>query len=189
MSYCAFVAILGLATSCVKGKDPPGDPNPSADADQPRFTLSSPAFRFGEAIPARYTADGIDVSPPFTWGSPPERTVAFALVMEDGDVPGDNWANWVVYDLPADTVYLPEGIGAGTVLPVGAAEGANAWGTIGYRGPDPGPGEPHHYDITLFALMESTGLEPGAALIDLQDAIYNSTIGQAFWMGTYGREP
>ena len=36
------------------------------------ITLTSPAFGEGEKIPAKYTCDGEDISPPLAWDEPPE---------------------------------------------------------------------------------------------------------------------
>lgn len=51
------------------------------------FSLTSPAFRDGERIPARYTADGENFSPPLQWSDPPPGTKSFAIVVEDPDAP------------------------------------------------------------------------------------------------------
>ena len=36
------------------------------------FTLSSPAFSNGQAIPAKYTCDGENLSPPLQWSGAPK---------------------------------------------------------------------------------------------------------------------
>jgi len=59
--------------------------------------LTSPAFRDGQTIPARYTADGGDASPPLSWSGAPEGARSFALVCEDPDAPRGTFAHWVAY--------------------------------------------------------------------------------------------
>lgn len=43
------------------------------------FLLNSPAFTDGSPIPARYTHDGEDVSPPLEWSGAPEGTRGYVL--------------------------------------------------------------------------------------------------------------
>src|SRR5207237_1026743 len=47
------------------------------------FALTSPAFADGSAVPAKYTCDGADVSPPLVWSGAPAGTVSFALPVDD----------------------------------------------------------------------------------------------------------
>lgn len=51
------------------------------------FSLKSPAFGDGGRIPAKYTPDEDDLSPPLEWSDPPVGTKSFALVVEDPDAP------------------------------------------------------------------------------------------------------
>lgn len=45
--------------------------------------LTSTAFTDGGDIPAKYTCDGANVSPPLAWTDAPARTQSFALIVED----------------------------------------------------------------------------------------------------------
>src|SRR5437660_767260 len=65
------------------------------------FALTSPAFTDGSAVPAKYTCDGADVSPPLVWSGAPAGTVSFALLVDDPDAPAGTWVHWVLYNLPA----------------------------------------------------------------------------------------
>ena len=76
---------------------------------QMAWEMTSPSFEDGGAIPARYTADGEDVSPQLDWTDPPEGTVELALICDDPDAPSGDWVHWVVYGLPADIGGLAEG--------------------------------------------------------------------------------
>jgi phosphatidylethanolamine-binding protein (PEBP) family uncharacterized protein len=51
------------------------------------FTLGSPAFSAGGGIPARYTCEGEDISPPLVWSAPPPATKSLALIVDDPDAP------------------------------------------------------------------------------------------------------
>src|SRR5256885_11933685 len=74
------------------------------------FTLASAAFREGAAIPAKYTCDGVDVSPALTWSGAPAGTRGFALIVDDPDAPARSLVHWVLYNLPAGVSRLPGNI-------------------------------------------------------------------------------
>src|SRR3989304_277084 len=63
--------------------------------------LNSQAFRPGGMIPAKYTCDGADISPPLTLPDPPAGTKSFALIMDDPDAPVGTWVHWVIWNIPA----------------------------------------------------------------------------------------
>src|SRR5205085_1741392 len=54
-------------------------------ASTPTFSLTSPAFKDGDAIPAAFTCDGANHSPPLAWSGVPKTTAAYALVADDPD--------------------------------------------------------------------------------------------------------
>ena len=72
--------------------------------------VRSSAFKEGGAMPARYTCDDLDISPPLTWSSVPDATQGLALIAEDPDAPSGTFVHWVIYDLPPDTRRLPEDV-------------------------------------------------------------------------------
>src|SRR5438445_12777078 len=74
------------------------------------FSLSSPAFKEGAAIPSKHTCDGADVSPPLGWSGAPPGTAAFVLIADDPDAPAGTWVHWVLYDLPAAVLRLPDNV-------------------------------------------------------------------------------
>ncbi len=85
--------------------------------------LTSVAFSEGEMIPAKYTCDGDDLSPPLAWSGAPAGTQAFALIADDPDAPIGTWVHWVFYNIPADVTALPEGIPATPAPPSGGSTG------------------------------------------------------------------
>src|SRR3954453_23474348 len=112
------------------------------------FTLTSPAFAAGGAIPLEYTADGSDVSPPLAWTDPPTGAESFALIVDDPDAPDPaapkrTWVHWVLYNLPPTATGLPEGAQVRELWP-GAREGQNDWKRTGWGGPCPPIGR-HRY--------------------------------------------
>src|ERR1019366_2166590 len=115
------------------------------------FRLDSTAFQNGASIPLEFTCDGPDESPALTWTDPPTKTQSFALVVDDPDAPGGIWVHWVLYDLPADTRELTQGVAKDRQLTNGARQGRNDFGKIGYNGPCPPRGPAHRYFFKLYA--------------------------------------
>jgi len=151
------------------------------------FTVSSPAFQSGNAIPKQYTCDGGDRSPPLTWSDAPAGTKYFALIVDDPDAPAGTWVHWVLYDLPASRTGLPEGVRADDAPAEGGAHGVNDFRAAGYGGPCPPPGKPHRYFFRLYALDAPTGLKSHASKAEVQRAIQGHVLAQAELMGTYKR--
>src|SRR5688572_32855920 len=66
------------------------------------FTLTSPAFVGGNAIPMQFTCDGNDVPPPLLIGDPPPGTRSFAVIMDDPDAPNGTFTHWLAFDVPVE---------------------------------------------------------------------------------------
>ncbi|OGW44001.1 MAG: hypothetical protein A2132_02165 [Nitrospirae bacterium RBG_16_43_11] len=152
------------------------------------FTLSTSAFREGETIPAQYTCDSSDFSPPLKWDGIPAGTKSFAIIMDDPDAPVGTFTHWVIYDIPADTNTLPEGLLKDPDLSKGIKQGTTSFRRTGYGGPCPPPGRPHRYFFTIYALdIQTTGLVSKASKQDVENKIKGHIIGKAIVMGKYGR--
>ena len=149
--------------------------------------LKSSAFQSGAEIPRKYTCDANDVSPSLSWDKMPAGTKAFALIADDPDAPVGIWVHWVLYDLPAEMKELPEGTATTETLPNGAKQGVNDFRKVGYGGPCPPPGLPHHYFFKLYALDAPTNLKPRATKQQLLDAMKGHVLGEAELMGRYKR--
>jgi Raf kinase inhibitor-like YbhB/YbcL family protein len=149
--------------------------------------LNSSAFQNGAEIPRKHTCDANDVSPALSWDKAPPGARAFALIADDPDAPGGTWVHWVIYDLPADTKELAEGIAAMETLANGAKQGLNDFRKVGYGGPCPPPGLAHRYFFRLYALDAPTNLKPRATKQQLLDAIKGHVSGEAELMGKYKR--
>jgi Raf kinase inhibitor-like YbhB/YbcL family protein len=149
--------------------------------------ISSNAFSAGQAIPKKFTCDGPDVSPKLTWNEAPAKTQSFALIMDDPDAPVGTWVHWVLFDLPADTKELAEGVAKQEQLANGARQGRNDFGNIGYGGPCPPPGKPHRYFFKLYALDVKLNLKAGATKADVERAMKGHILAQAELIGRYGR--
>jgi Raf kinase inhibitor-like YbhB/YbcL family protein len=147
--------------------------------------LSSPAFESGKPIPAKFTGDGADVSPPLQWSSAPQGAKSFALICDDPDAPAGTWVHWVLWNLPAGTTHLDEHVAKLAELPNGASQGANDFPGIGYDGPAPPPGKPHRYDFRIYALDATLTLKSGATKKDLLEAMKGHIVAEGQLMGTY----
>lgn len=152
------------------------------------LALTSAAFGEGETIPAQYTCDGADVSPPLAWTGAPAGTRSFALIVDDPDAPDPaapkmTWVHWILYNLPAGTTALPEDV---RELPAGTREGVNDWKRTGYGGPCPPIGR-HRYIHKLYALdapLPDLGAPTKAAL---ERAMTNHVLAETRLIGTYQR--
>jgi len=149
--------------------------------------LESSAFANGEAIPVRYTCDGEDLSPPLAWGEPPVGTLSLALIVDDPDAPIGTWVHWVLFNLPADTRSLPEGLPAEAEVAAGL-QGINGWKEVGYGGPCPPKGSTHRYFFQLYALDTALNLEAGASKAEVEKAMDGHILGQGQLVGRYGRQ-
>lgn len=150
--------------------------------------LTSIAFGQNGSIPARYTCEGDDTSPPLSWAGAPSGTKSFALIVDDPDAPDPAkpqrvYVHWVVYNIASTVTSLPENASK-KGLPAGAGQGKNDWGKSQYGGPCPPIGR-HRYFFKLYALdTELTGLS-SPTKADLLKAIEGHVIGNGELIGTY----
>ncbi|WP_285750634.1 PQQ-dependent sugar dehydrogenase [Lentzea sp. NBRC 105346] len=155
-----------------------GDPQPPGD-----FKLTSSAFADNGNIPAKYTcagdgSPGQDTSPPLTWGAKQDAK-SYAIVFADV-ANGGNKLHWAIWDIPASSLSLPEGLGAGFNVPGqnGAKQKAMGSGANSqkYFGPCPG-GSTHPYTFTLYAVNSATvpGLTSSSTMAQIETAIKNAS--------------
>jgi len=151
------------------------------------FSISSSSFQNGSDIPKKFTCDGADVSPELSWTQPPAGTQSFALIADDPDAPSGTWTHWILFNLPATTSTLAEGVNKIDELPGGERQGRNDFHKIGYNGPCPPPGKPHRYFFKLYSLSSKLNLKPGASKQEVEQAIQGLTLGTAELVGKYRR--
>jgi hypothetical protein len=72
-------------------------------------------------------------------------------------------------------------------MPKGSAEGTNDFRRLGYGGPCPPPGKPHHYVIRLYALDIPLDLLPGATRKQLDAAMERHILAEGQFVGIYRR--
>jgi Raf kinase inhibitor-like YbhB/YbcL family protein len=148
--------------------------------------LSSPAFADGTPIPAKYTCEAENISPPLAWSGVPEGAKSLVLIVDDPDAPDPRapkmvWVHWVVYNLPPDAAGLAEGVKA---LPKTAKPGLNDWKRATYGGPCPPIGR-HRYFHKLYALdvvLPDLGQSTKAKV---EGAMKGHVLAEAQLVGTY----
>ena len=119
------------------------------------FKISSPAFQHNDDIPVLYTCDGDDISPQLNWNGIPNGCESLVLIVDDPDAPDPDaprmtWVHWLLYNIPANTKGLAQGVRPNS-LPLGTKEGLNDWKRTGYGGPCPPIGK-HRYFFKLYAM-------------------------------------
>lgn len=176
---------LGLTAACARLPGPDAPAPSSAEVTMP-LTLTSPAFAPGGRIPARYTCDGRDESPPLAWTDVPTGTRTLALIMDDPDAPVGTWVHWVIFNIPASTTGLPAAIPPQPRLKDGSVQGVNSWRRVGFGGPCPPRGQ-HRYFFKLYALDASLSLDASATKADALKAMDGHIQAQTELMGVYRR--
>jgi Raf kinase inhibitor-like YbhB/YbcL family protein len=89
------------------------------------------------------------------------------------------YVHWLAWGIAPDTGGLAEGEAA-------PLEGANDFGSVGYRGPCPPRGR-HRYRFRLHALGVELRLAPGAGVGELERTLTGNLLAVAELVGTYER--
>jgi Raf kinase inhibitor-like YbhB/YbcL family protein len=121
------------------------------------FAITSPAFGLNGAIPAQYTCDGANISPPLQWSKVPAKAAALVLFIIDESPTGTaSGIRWVVGDINPNT----RGVAAGKT-PEGGIVGSDTQGHSGYGGICPAHGKSSTVEFVLYALSKKIALSPG----------------------------
>jgi len=168
----------------------------------PAMTLTVSGFADGGQIPVRFSqaapgvATGEGTSPALSWSNVPAGTQSFVLNMRDMDVARnkttDDQAHWVVWNIPAATTSLPEGVPKGSQRPDGSFQ-ISATGPM-YRGPGaPATGPQHHYMFEIYALDTKLDVQPTADAFEtranVMKAMQGHVLGKAVYGGLFKRPP
>lgn len=150
--------------------------------------LTSSAFHQGGTIPRKFTCDGDNTSPEFSWRDAPEQTKSFALIMHDPDAPrAGGFTHWVLYNIPANIASLEPNMPKDKQHITGTGvQGKNDAGKLGYMGPCP-PSGSHRYFVRLYAIDTELQLPPGATHDQVRMAMRDHVLEEAELMGTYSR--
>ena len=161
----------------------------------PAMTLTVSGFPDGGAIPVKFSqaaegaAPGEGTSPAMTWANAPAGTQSFVLNMHDMELARnkttDDQAHWVVWNIPATTTGLPEGVAKGSQRPDGSYQ-ISATGAM-YRGPGaPATGPQHHYMFEIYALDTKLDVQPAADAFETRTNVMKAMQGHVLGKAVYG---
>jgi Raf kinase inhibitor-like YbhB/YbcL family protein len=164
------------------------------------MTLTIPGFPDGGQIPVKFSqaAPGAPVgegtSPAMSWASAPVGTQSFFLHMHDLDLARnkttDDQPHWVLWNIPATSAGLPEGVPKGSQLADGSYQ-ISATGPM-YRGPGASAQGPfHHYVVELYALDTKLDVKPSSdafeTRVNVMKAIQGHILAKAVYGGLFRR--
>ena len=144
--------------------------------------LRSSAFTNNTPIPARFSRDGENVSPPLEWSGLPDEAVELALICEDPDAPRGTFVHWLVGGIAPMDAALDVG-----QTPEGSVVGRNDFGNTGWDGPQPPPGAAHRYYFRLYALNAPANLRSGFDADQLRRAAASNEADSATLIGLFQR--
>ncbi|HKP62895.1 MAG TPA: YbhB/YbcL family Raf kinase inhibitor-like protein, partial [Polyangiales bacterium] len=158
-----------------------------AGATMGPLTLTSTAVKNGEMLPKKHRCEMFmgpgGASPPLSWSGGPAAK-SYAVTLHDLTA---NLMHWTLYDIPAATTSLPEGVpvGAMPATPMGAKQTPNQLAGMtgpGYFGPCGGSGR-NMYEFAVYALDVATlpdlGANPTAAQARMAITMHTLPMGKA----------
>jgi Raf kinase inhibitor-like YbhB/YbcL family protein len=187
MRTAILVSLAAFLAGCPKNQPGPATPDRSSPSTS-TMTLTSTSLREGQGIDRRHTCDGADLAPSLSWTPPPPRTASLVLIVDDPDAPSGTFTHWLLYGLRPDRSSLPQGVDKTAEVKDVGRQGKNDFGKLGYGGPCPPPGKPHHYRFTLFALGADPQLAAEADKEAVEKAMAGKILGQGTLTATYQRE-
>jgi Raf kinase inhibitor-like YbhB/YbcL family protein len=151
--------------------------------------VTSTIFKDGDDIPARYTCDGKNLSPPLNWTGVPQTAQSLALLMDDPDAPSGTYTHWILFNIPRRIEGLPEDVPKEEKLADGSRQCLNSSGNFGYTGPCPPAGHgSHRYYFRIYALDREIHLNKGSKREDFLTAIEGQVLEEGQLMGRFERQ-
>ncbi|MBM2816576.1 MAG: Phospholipid-binding protein [Ignavibacteria bacterium] len=151
------------------------------------ISITSPDFTQGGIIPVKFTCDGDDKSPRFTFSDIPDNAKSLAVICLDPDAPNGTFYHWLIYNIPPTLKGFIEGIPKNRQLQNGSLQGKNDYGQIGYNGPCCPKGSTHRYFFRLYALDVMLKISGGANDNELERAMKDRVIAQGELMAKFKR--
>ncbi len=141
------------------------------------LTVTSSAFKNNGMIPARYSCEGQEVSPPLQISNIPAAAKAIAIIVHDPDAPvTGGFTHWVMWNVATDG-NVPEHY-------KGAEQGLNGAKQKGYKGMCP-PSGTHHYYFMVYALDEQLNLDQNTDKAGLEKAMEGHILAKGELVGLY----
>lgn len=142
-------------------------------------------FQQDQPIPAKYTCDGENISPPLTISGIPSEAKSLTLIMDDPDAPRGTFDHWIVWNLPPDLQELSEGAKEFLSFHSRPIQGVNGYNKNDYKGPCPPPGKVHHYHFKIYALDMMLDLPEGSTKHQVEKAMEGHILARGELIGTY----
>lgn len=150
------------------------------EVDYKLLKITSNAFADGGLIPAKYTCDGVNVSPPLDIEHIPEAAKSLAIIADDPDAPDGTWVHWLVWNIPL-THHIKEN-------QVHGVQGVNDFNKRIYGGPCPRPGKEHRYFFKVYALDTLLELPENTKKYLLERSMSNHILAFGKLTGVYSRQ-
>jgi Raf kinase inhibitor-like YbhB/YbcL family protein len=193
----AAAVLSGIALICLVGEAAESGLGNRQETKQKKektfmsMSIESSSFPHNGPIPGRHTCEGHDTSPELLWTEIPDGAKSLVLIVDDPDAPDPAapkrvWVHWVLYNIPATSSGLPEGV-ATRDLPPGTQEGLNDWQRTGYGGPCPPIGN-HRYFHKLYALDTELPDLKQPTKAKLEEAMRDHVIATAELIGRYQKQ-
>ena len=147
--------------------------------DYKRIKVSSSAFEDNGMIPAKYTCEGENISPPIDIDHVPEDAISLVLIVDDPDAPKKTWVHWIVWNIPI-THHIKEN-------EIHGVEGLTDFQKNQYGGPCP-PSGTHRYFFKVYALNQLLDLPPSTDKLALEKAMSEYIIGFGELIGLYKKK-
>jgi Raf kinase inhibitor-like YbhB/YbcL family protein len=184
----ACSATLGISQGGGQGRGGGGGRGPAV----PPIVMTTTAFEDGGVIPTKFVGQ-MGVSPELKWTQIPPGTQSLVLLMHDPE-PSLNRSlldvtHWLVWNIPATSTGLAEGLMAAAELPDGTRQVSLR--SNGYMGPGAGPGPYHHYTFELFAVdtkvdvPQATPQQAADTRAAVMKAIDGHILGKAVLVGRF----
>jgi len=156
----------------------------------PNLTITSSAFSDGGMMPVQYTGKGEDINPPLVLEGISPEAKSIAVIMDDLDTPIGVFNHWIIWNIPAEFIHIPEAIPKGKVVESlgNAIHGKSQYGGKHYyRGPLP-PFGVHRYVFKVYVLDTVLELDHNAGKIKLQKAMDGHILQYGTLTGRFGAE-
>ncbi|MEO8258680.1 MAG: YbhB/YbcL family Raf kinase inhibitor-like protein [Acidobacteriota bacterium] len=190
----AVTAVAGLATAQDRAGGPGagGGRGGGRGPQTPPLLMTTTAFEDGGVIPAKFVG-AMGVSPELKWSQVPMGTQSFVLLMHDPE-PALNKGlmdvtHWLVWNIPATSTGLPEGVMASAEMPDGTRQVSLR--SNGYMGPGAPAGPYHHYTFELYAVdikvdvPQATPQQAGDTRLAVMKAIDGHILSKAIIVGRF----
>jgi Raf kinase inhibitor-like YbhB/YbcL family protein len=144
------------------------------------LTVTSTSFDNNGMIPAKFSCEGAEASPPLHIGNIPATAKSLAIIVHDPDAPiRGGFTHWVVWNIETDG-NIPENF-------QGGMQGLNDAKTNGYKGMCP-PSGTHHYHFMVYALDSRLNIDKNTNKATLEKSIANHIVATGELTGLYKKQ-